>query len=248
MCFLSRRSRRIRLSLSLWTLVFEFLEFGFFERSGAWLISGVALTGFPELERDLAEAVREARLDGESLQTPIRVCELTRCRGMCCHDGVFVGKEERQVIGELMEGDFFEKREGRWKTRTVTAEKEMLGEGYPAHFPETRCVFLDEQHYCRLQSRALEEGRHPWFWKPFPCWLHPLGFRKDDSSGRRVLSLPRTGQDPAAEEGYPGFTSCTTCGKKDELGAPAAQTLAAELDFLAEVSGRNLRAELAEGA
>lgn len=204
-----------------------------------------SLTAFPHLERDLALTVREAALDFESFQTPIRACDLTRCRGMCCHDGVFVGKEELAAIGEVMNGDSFEKRGQRTKTRTVPATDKQLGEGYPAHFPRTRCIFLDEQDYCRLQNHAIAEGKHPWFWKPFPCWLHPLGFRQDGQLGRPILSLPTLGKDPAGAEGYPGFASCTTCGKNDAGGDPAWRTLEAELRFLSEISGRDLLRELA---
>lgn len=203
----------------------------------------MALTGFPLLEQDLVRTVQEAALDYESFQTPIRACDLARCRGMCCHDGVFVGREERAVIENLLEGGFFEKKKGKIKTRTVAAEEEMLGEGFPGHFPKTRCVFLDENHHCQLQSLAMKEGRHPWFWKPFPCWLHPLGFRREGASGRPMLSLPTAGDDPAYEEGYEGFASCSTCGKVDLGGLPAWQTLRAELVFLSEISGRDLIAE-----
>lgn len=205
----------------------------------------MALTGFVELEKDLAQTVREAGVDFESFETPIRACELKRCRGMCCHDGVYVGEEEKRVIEEVLEGDFFEKREGRWKTRTVTAEEQLLGEDFPSHFPQTRCVFLDGNHHCRLQSLAMEQGRHPWFWKPFPCWLHPLGFRREKGISRLVLSLPTKGADPAVEEGYPGFASCTTCGKRDEIGEPAWQVLDPELSFLSQIGDRDLVGELA---
>lgn len=204
----------------------------------------MSLTGFPLLEKDLALTVRECSLDVAALQTPLLPCDLARCRGMCCHDGVYLGAEEQAVIGAQFEGDFFEKRGGKSKTRTLPADGAQLGEGFPSHFPKTRCVFLDESHHCQLQSRALAEGKHPWYWKPFPCWLHPLGFRKGDPSQRPMLSLPTRESDPAEESGYPGFASCTTCGVRDEGGQPAWQTLRAEFAFLSEISGRDLLAEL----
>ncbi|MGJ8724787.1 MAG: hypothetical protein ACSHYB_09545 [Roseibacillus sp.] len=202
------------------------------------------MTGFPLLESDLARTVREAALDYESFGALIRACDLRRCRGMCCHDGVFVGAEEREVMSEVLPGPHFEQRGGRWKTRTVAAGKEALGEGFPGHFPKTRCVFLDGNDYCGLQSRAMAEGKHPWFWKPFPCWLHPLGFRRGEASDRPILSLPTLGEDPAAGEDYPGFASCTTCGKADSEGEPAWKVLEPELRFLSDISGRDLVAEL----
>ena len=163
---------------------------------------------------------------------------------MCCHDGVYLGAEEQQVVAGVYEGDFLETRKGRVKTRTVEAGQNLLGDGYPTHFPKTRCVFLDEEHRCRLQLKATAEDRHPWFWKPFPCWLHPLGFLQEESSSRPILSLPTLAKDPAKKEGYPGFASCTTCGRREESGPPAWETLLVELTFLSEISGRNLVAEL----
>ena len=208
----------------------------------------MGLTGFPKLETDLAQTVREAALDYESFQTPLRACDLSRCKGMCCHDGVFVGREEREVIEGVFEGDYFEKRGTRLKTKTSPAEDQLLGEGYATHFPKTRCVFLDEHHHCRLQSLAMREERHPWFWKPFPCWLHPLGFRRQKDSGRPLLSLPSLAAERERGEAGPSFAPCTTCGKRDEGGRPAWQVLQGELSFLSEISGRNLLKELSPTA
>lgn len=208
----------------------------------------MSFTGFPLLERDLAQTVRECTLDVESLQTQLKACDLARCGGMCCHDGVFLGREEQAVIANMSEGNPFEQVGHRVKTRTIPASEAQLGEGFPAHFPKTRCLFLDDKHLCRLQSRALAEGKHPWYWKPFPCWLHPLGFRNGGPMERPILSLPTREQDPATAPGYPGFAPCTTCGAASESGQPAWQVLHRELKFLSELSGRDLLAELAKGA
>lgn len=204
----------------------------------------MSLTGFPILEKDLAQVVRECVLDVAALQTLVKACDLQRCRGMCCHDGVFLGAEEQAVIGELTRESPFDTVAGKTKTRTVAASPKQLGDQFPAHFPKTRCVFLTDNHFCQLQKRALTEGRHPWYWKPFPCWLHPLGFRQDRMRRHRVLSLPTPQKDPAATASYPGFASCTTCGRQDGEGQPAWQVLRAELAFLSEIGGRDLLSEL----
>ena len=146
------------------------------------------MTGFPLLEEDLRRTVREAALDYESFQTPIRACDLRKCRGMCCHDGVFVGEEERKVIGEVFlegtfsrqsrggrggsqsdgAGDFFEKRGKSWKTRTLAATEDELGVGFPEHFPKTRCVFLDENEHWVYSVRRWRRGSILGFGSRFP--------------------------------------------------------------------------------
>ena len=201
-------------------------------------------TAFPELEKELARQVREASLDHEAFETLLSTCDLSRCGGMCCHDGVFLGEEEAKVICELVDGEPFERRGGKLKTQTFPASASQLGEGYPSHFPKTRCTFLDENHYCLLQKKALSAEKHPWFWKPFPCWLHPMTFTRDTVTRRPILTLPTVEKDPQSSEGYPGFASQTPCGQKRSGGIPAWKALSAELQFLGQISGRNLLREL----
>ena len=59
-------------------------------------------TAFPKLEVDLGRQVREAQIDHEVFQRPLKICELTKCRATCCHDGVFLSGEEEQVITRLV--------------------------------------------------------------------------------------------------------------------------------------------------
>lgn len=212
---------------------------------------------FDEMARALGDEVRAAALDHAALARPMRVCELGNCRATCCHDGVFLDPSERRVIEGVVAGqrealarfgwrndDFLEVQGGRWKTRTREAGAGELAEDFPAHFPRTRCVFLDAQHRCVLQRLAIDEGRHPWFWKPVSCWMHPLLLRRRDD-GRALLTLAQPGADPAAREGYPGFGSCTPCGMEVAGGEPAWQVLRGELELLGELAGRDLVGELA---
>ena len=203
------------------------------------------LTGFPELEQELGRQIREASLDHLAFETLLKPCDLLKCRGMCCHDGVYLGEEEEAVLSEFTPENSLERREGRLKTRTVESEESQRGEGFPAHFPHTRCVFLDENHHCLLQAKAIAEERHPWFWKPFPCWLHPLTIIRDPRDHQRPhLTLPTLQCDPSRQESYPGFAPFTTCGKEQSKGRPAWEVLEEELVFLSQISGRNLFAEL----
>ena len=214
------------------------------------------LTAYPEQERELRRQLREAALDHDSFAAPLRVCELASCRATCCHDGVFLERSEREVIDPLIASRrdalarygwretrwFSESGGGRVKSLVLPAPDTALASSFPAHFPRTRCVFLDADHRCVLQRLATDEGRHPWFWKPISCWMHPLVLRRH--GGRPLLSVPTPDNDPAAAPGYPGFASHTPCGTPCPGAPPARETLAAELRHLSEISGRNLPAEL----
>lgn len=210
-------------------------------------------TAYPGVEQELGRQVREAALDHEAFAMPLKVCELTKCRATCCHDGVFLDAEQEAgisaIVGRLSKYGFdrrewLERREGRVKTATVEATSAELADDFPAHFPRTRCVFLDPEHRCLLQRLAMDEGRHPWWWKPVSCWMHPLLLRRG-GGGRPVLTLARPDKDPAAVQGYPGFGSFTPCGMPAEGGEPAWRALRGELDRLGALGGRDLVAELA---
>lgn len=215
------------------------------------------LTAYPGIEVELARQIHEAALDHEAFEMPLKVCELSSCRATCCHDGAILSPEERDGIREVV-GDRGERlrdygwdhheyltiENGRDRTVTVPVPRSEPTEDFPPHFPRTRCVFLDPQHRCVLQRLATDEGRHPWFWKPVSCWMHPLMLRPRERGGRPLLTIARPGRDPAEKPGYPGFGSCTPCGMPCEGGDPAWRTLRGELELLSEISGRDLLREL----
>ena len=93
-------------------------------------------------------------------------------------------------------------------------------------------MFLDAEHRCVLQRLAVDEGRHPWFWKPISCWMHPLVLRPGD---RPVLTLPG-GEDR--------FVSCTHCGRAETEGERAGEVLREELEMLGKISGRDVGGEV----
>ncbi len=214
-------------------------------------------TAYMETARVLREQLREAMVDHEAFERKIRPCELSRCRATCCHDGVFLSREEAEGIKHLVvmnpelesnlpEDPIIVSRGGKsLKTAIRTAKREELAEDYPEHFPKTRCVFLDGKGRCRIQMLSVEQGRHPWFDKPLTCWIHPLVILPANRErSRPVLTLVSPENDPQRVDGYPGFASCTHCGRPDEGGKKARQVLAAELDFLGLVSGRDILGEL----
>lgn len=219
------------------------------------------LTDYPETAAYLAEQLRDAMLDHDAFEQKIRPCELERCRATCCYDGVYLSEEESLGVQQLLtdypaEFDSYgltlpsdpiiSTRGGRaLKTATRVAEEGELAEDFPDHFPKTRCVFLDRQGRCGIQCLSMELGRKPWFDKPLTCWIHPIVILPTGRARPRpIVTLVSPENDPQKADGYPGFASCTHCGRPDSSGVPAREVLASELNMLGLVSGRDILGEL----
>jgi len=192
-------------------------------------------TVFKETALALSCDLVEAAVDHAAFEVPLAICQLNKCRATCCHDGVILSKEEAQVLGQEGEG-IIELSDGRFKTATVSAHSWELADDFAAHFPKTRCLFLDHEHRCQWQLKAVEEGKHPWYYKPTSCWLHPLLLKRE--SDRPVLTIVSRERDVA------GFASFTSCGKAALGAPPAREALAMELKMLGEISGRDFYREL----
>lgn len=221
-------------------------------------ISGV--TAFRETAVQLRERLREAAVDHASFERPIQLCELESCRATCCHDGVFLSDEEAAVIETLVvehaerlagygvdvsSNSVVRNSDGAGRTAVRIVSDEELAPDFPPHFPKTRCVFLDVRHRCVLQRLSDDLGRPSWFYKPIGCWMHPLTLRPlQRGDARPVLRLPGVEDDPLRSAGYPGFASCTPCGRVCESGRPAGEILGAELAALSAISGRDFVSEL----
>lgn len=218
-------------------------------------------TAYQQTASYLAEQLREAMLDHESFETKIKPCELERCRATCCYDGVYLSEEESDGIHKLLTEHrqkflsyelslpklpILLSRAGRaLKTATRPAESGELTEDFPKHFSKTRCVFLDRSGRCGIQMLSVELGREPWFDKPLTCWIHPIVILPaGPDRSRPVVTLLTPENDPQKSEGYPGFASCTHCGRPDDSGVPARDALAAELRMLGLISGRDILGEL----
>jgi hypothetical protein len=176
---------------------------------------------------------------------------------MCCYGGVSVDKDTADVIQKLAterKSDF--KKMGLDLPEAVVAPTEWHGvvgnitalkprpfrsmvEGYPNHFDETACVFLMEDARCGLQVLSEIDGKHPWYYKPFSCWLLPIKIWEGE------IRLFNKESDPFLYPGYTGFISCILCGRTDESGSPASELLKPELEYLGKILGRDLIEELA---
>lgn len=192
----------------------------------------MTVSAFPRSIGTLARLLREAAVDHEAFEIPLPLCQLHECRATCCHDGVVVSEEEAKLLGEGV----IELQDGRKKTKTVPAHDGQLAGDFPAHFPQTRCLFLDEKHRCQWQLKSVEEGKHPWFYKPISCWMHPL--LVSEGEGRPVLTIRHPENDET------NFATHTPCGKLTAGAEPARLTLKMELEMLAEISGRDFLSEL----
>lgn len=207
-------------------------------------------TAFTATERMLRARFGDAPLDPASFRRLLHPCSLDRCGGTCCSAGASLNGEEALVIRQLARRhpDFFAVlvpdlpqppvvRDGGTE-RTATRPRPFRADvpDFPAHFEETACAFLLGDGRCALQCLAEVEGRHPWSYKPLACWLHPISLSPDG------IALPDERTDP-----HPGgFATQTHCGRTESCGSPAHGVLAAELEYLGGLLGRDLRAEIAD--
>jgi len=210
-------------------------------------------TAFLQTIKILAQQVREARVDHAAFEVLIRPCEMNRCRGTCCYDGVYLSDEEAIHVEKLAaENNLSEgnsviaiSTKGGKKTATRQASESELAIDHPAHFPKTRCIFLDENSHCKIQKLSMMHDRHPWHDKPLTCWIHPLVLIPAGKWEKRpVLTLVNSKNDPQKTANYAGFASCTHCGREDASGSPAWQVLAAELKMLGKLCDRDIYSEL----
>jgi hypothetical protein len=222
---------------------------------------GASLTAYPEDEAGLRRRMAAGSVDAGSFQRRVARCEISTCRGMCCHDGVYVSPESAAVIEQIakahagifsgldlqlpdrviVEGDWPWKT-GGLKTAVTRRAFSKTVAGFPPHFTDTACVFLTGDGRCALQLLSLHLGVHPWYYKPVKCWMHPITL-EGEAQARLLLHNEQT--DPYRFPGYDGFVSQIFCGRTCPEGAPASVVLADELTFLSRIVGRDLVAEAA---
>jgi hypothetical protein len=183
---------------------------------------------------------------------------------MCCYDGVYVDDSTAAVLRRVAreEAPFFRDLgltlppevivEGEWnglvsglKTAVVPRPFSAQVEGFPAHFEDTACAFLLPDGRCSLQVLSLARGRHPWYYKPTTCWLHPITIEPPATEGAGpTVRLEDEASDPYCQADYPGYAPHTFCGRRSPAGRPGSEVLAPELAFLGAIAGRDFLAEL----
>ena len=221
--------------------------------------SEAGLTAYADDEAALRSRMAGGGVDAESFRRPVARCEISTCRGMCCYDGVYVSRESAVVIQRvakeyaeffagqglqlpervIVEGDWPWKR-GGLKTACTPRAFSRAVEGFPSHFKDSACVFLTGDGRCSLQLLSVYLGRHPWYYKPVKCWMHPVTL-EGEKHAALLLHTERT--DPYRFPGYDGFVSRIFCGRTCRGGSPASAVLADELTILSRIVGRDLLAE-----
>ena len=168
---------------------------------------------------------------------------------MCCYDGVYVDRNAAEILQRISQthaADFHEIgvtlpgaviTEGVWRDdssglKTATKPTDFRGKvsGFPDHFDDTSCVFRADDGRCSLQTLGAKTGRHPWFYKPLVCWLHPINVSPER------ITIYDENTDPYRYPDYDGFASRTFCGRTAALGRPAYEVLRAELELLGQYS------------
>lgn len=225
------------------------------------------VSAFGETVGGLRDLVRHLSLDIPALCRPLRRCDLGRCAGTCCHDGVYLDRAEVGVLRGLIDhhradldalgadlppepivaGDWRGIVSGP-KTATRPRALSALAEDYPAHFPDTACVFLLPDARCALQQFAVDQGKPPWFYKPATCWLHPLSIDQPGDGGPPTLTLHTPETDPQRFPDYDGFACRTPCGRIAPGGEPAWSVLSLEIGHLGHIGGRDLLGEIRAAA
>lgn len=207
------------------------------------------ITAFPGTVRSARTALADVPLDAASFERPLSPCDVARCHGACCSDGVPLNAEETAVLARLAveEAPAFRAMGLTPASLVATAEPggvghtglrpREAGERSPRHpdsVPDTACAMLTPDGLCGLQVLAVDRGRHPWHWKPMTCWLHPIAA---DASGIR---LPAEGisRERAYRDG--GFASVTECSRAGAGARPAREVLRPELEFLGRLIDRPL--------
>ena len=62
-------------------------------------------TVFTETAAELSQQLKEAAVDHAAFEQMLPICELSKCRATCCHDGVILSSEEADIMSFLGAGD-----------------------------------------------------------------------------------------------------------------------------------------------
>ncbi|MEQ8819842.1 MAG: hypothetical protein RLY93_06325 [Sumerlaeia bacterium] len=221
------------------------------------LAASELLDPMPETKSYFVRRLKRCKIDIESFATPLSVCTMEGCQGMCCYDGVCLDEDEERYIAAVVRAHpkhfeevgvtpenafedalFLDVETRKTATKPCTYKKRV---GFPEHFEKASCVFRHKDGRCSLQGLAMEHGEHPWAYKPMSCWLHPISLERD---GRTIIWLPRIETDHLREEGYPGYAPYTHCGRECAGGVPAYKALKDELKTLGAIVGRDVYGEI----
>jgi hypothetical protein len=170
----------------------------------------------------------------------LKVCDYSKCEARCCYDGVYLIKDEEEMINQVVNQypEYFTHLpkdyivNGNWGSligrKTQVKPYNYLSPDYPSHFNQTRCVFAMENGACSLQHVSMKKTNNPWTYKPNACKLHPL-----QTKGIEFFAPPKHTEKDKHNIGveYPGYVSYTPCGIHRADGQNWAETLQEEIEI-----------------
>ncbi|MFA6597137.1 MAG: DUF3109 family protein [Ignavibacteriaceae bacterium] len=141
-----------------------------------------------------------------------------QCNGECCYYGVYTDKAEHEKILSLKDKLIPLMDETQSKDITAWFEEPQEDDDFDSGIAvgteviNGKCAFLDKNGLCVIQSLAINEGKHPWDYKPLYCYLFPITIYEktltlDDDHINRLKQCNRSNGD--------GTTIIDFC--KDEL-------------------------------
>ncbi|MFA4924713.1 MAG: DUF3109 family protein [Ignavibacteriaceae bacterium] len=141
-----------------------------------------------------------------------------RCNGECCYYGVYTDKTESENILSLKDkliplmDETQSKNSSGWFEEPQEDNDFESGIAVGTEVINGKCAFLDKNGLCVIQSLAINEGKHPWDYKPLYCYLFPVTIYEgaltlDDDHINRLKQCNRTNEN--------GTTIIDFC--KDEL-------------------------------
>ncbi len=179
------------------------------------------------LKNSLEKRINPRMLTAE----PMQRCVLHECHGACCVFGVWVDQREMEDVlsnakliaphmpsGCESPADWFASYEDHDEFSPSKLVVHTAVETVPEHYGGTACIFCRPDAKCALQVAAVENGLHPWRFKPYYCILHPLDL---DEQGRITVD---TTPDLVDEPG--------SCLRPSEKLIPLVETFEEELRYL----------------
>jgi len=110
----------------------------------------------------------------------VKTCDVCVCSGECCYYGVYIDKNEYDLIMSIKDrvinacDDSQTKDSTRWFEALEVDTDFQSGIAVGTEVYNQKCVFLDKQGFCILQKIAIEDKEFKWKYKPLYCILFPL--------------------------------------------------------------------------
>jgi len=103
-----------------------------------------------------------------------------RCQGECCYYGVYTDKAEHETILEIKDKliSLMDETQStnveEWFEDPQEDDDFDSGIAVGTEIVNGKCAFLNKEGLCVIQSLAINEGKHPWQYKPLYCYLFPI--------------------------------------------------------------------------